>query len=125
MIESLAFIGCFILGCLAIFQAVLICGAPIGKFAWGGAHAVLPAALRAGSAIAIVLYTIFAIVLLDRAEVINVLGSRISEIGIWIIFVYFCVGIVMNAISLSKSERLLMTPTAFALAVIYLLVARS
>ena len=38
-----------ILGVLAVFQLALALGAPIGHFAWGGAHRVLPARLRIDS----------------------------------------------------------------------------
>src|SRR5690606_3719032 len=51
---------------LAFFQLALVFGAPLGRFAWGGQHEVLPANLRIGSAVSIVLYALFVVVLLDR-----------------------------------------------------------
>lgn len=53
-----ALIITILLTLLAIFQLALVCGAPLGKFAWGGQHKVLPPKLRIGSGIAIVLYAI-------------------------------------------------------------------
>ena len=49
-----------ILLALAIFQLALALGAPLGRFAWGGQHRVLPVRLRIGSAIAIVIYAVIA-----------------------------------------------------------------
>lgn len=43
--------------------------------------------------------------------------------GIWVLAVYFAVGVVMNGISRSKPERNLMTPVALVLAITTLLIA--
>ncbi|WP_244292716.1 hypothetical protein [[Micrococcus luteus] ATCC 49442] len=45
---------------MAVFQAALIAGAPLGHLVWGGRHKVLPPNLRIGSAVSIVLYALFA-----------------------------------------------------------------
>ena len=114
-----------ILAALAVFQAALIAGAPIGRFAWGGQHRVLPTKLRIGSVVSIVLYALFAIVILQRAELIDRIPDAIARVGIWILAAYFVLGIVMNGISRSKPERNLMTPVCLVLAVLCLLVALS
>ena len=114
-----------ILAALAVFQAALIAGAPIGRFAWGGQHRVLPTKLRIGSAVSIVLYALFAIVILQRAELIELLPDAVAQVGIWILTAYFVLGIVMNGISRSKPERNLMTPVCVVLAVLCLVVALS
>lgn len=112
-----------VLGALGVFQIALAAGAPIGRFAWGGQHEVLPRKLRIGSAVSVILYLVFAIVILDRANVIDLLPDPVSAIGAWVLFAYFGLGIVMNAISRSKPERNLMTPVTLALAILTLLVA--
>lgn len=112
-----------VLAALAVFQLVLIAGAPIGHFAWGGQHRVLPAKLRVGSVISIVLYALFAIVILQRAELIELIPDAVARVGIWILTAYFVLGIALNAISRSKPERNLMTPVCLVLAVLCLLVA--
>ena len=48
-------------------------GRPLGRFAWGGTHEVLPPGLRVASALSIVLYGAVALVLLDAADVVDVL----------------------------------------------------
>ena len=114
-----------ILGALAVFQFALIAGAPLGRFAWGGQHRVLPTRLRIGSLVSIVLYAIFAVIILQRADLISVVPDAIARVGIWILTAYFVLGIVMNGISRSKPERNLMTPVSLVLAVLCLLVALS
>lgn len=123
MVEFAAFLGCAILACLAIFQIALIAGAPIGKYSWGGAHMILPPKLRIASASSIVLYALFAVILLCKAGVLSLLGGRVVDIAIWIVTAYFFVGIFMNAISRSKPERMVMTPVASMLAISFLIVA--
>ena len=108
---------------LAVFQIALIMGAPLGKFAWGGAHDVLPRQLRIASISSIILYAIFAAFVLSKASVLELIPNNSAvNIGMWVFTVYFFLGIVMNAASRSKSERLVMTPVAAVLAVLFLLV---
>lgn len=124
MIEILAFAACVLLAGLALFQLSLIFGAPLGKFAWGGAHTVLPTKLRLGSVVSIILYAVFAVIILDRAGMLNITDNRsTSNLMIWALTIYFFIGVFMNGISRSKPERNLMTPLALALAVLCLLIA--
>jgi len=114
-----------ILAALAVFQLALALGAPLGRFAWGGAHRVLPARLRIGSLVSIVIYAVIAVLALDRTGLIDVVPDGVSAVGMWIVFGYFVLGIVMNALSRSKPERYTMTPVVTVLAVLSLLVALS
>lgn len=114
---------CVILAALAVFQLALALGAPIGRFAWGGQHRVLPARLRIGSAVSIVIYAVIAVLALDRAGAVDVVSDVVSTVGMWIVFGYFVLGIPMNAISRSRPERYTMTPVVTVLAVLSLFVA--
>lgn len=114
---------CVALGVLAVFQLALVLGAPIGRFAWGGQHEVLPARLRIGSAVSIVIYAVIAVLALDKAALVDVVPDAVSTVGMWIVFGYFVLGIALNAISRSRAERLTMTPLCAVLAVLSLLVA--
>jgi hypothetical protein len=114
-----------ILAVLAVFQLALALGAPLGRFAWGGAHRVLPTKLRIGSLVSIVIYAVIAVLALDRVGLIDVVADGVSAVGMWIVFGYFVLGIAMNAISRSKPERYTMTPIVAVLALLSLLVALS
>jgi hypothetical protein len=124
MIEIAAFVACLVLSGLTVFQIALVLGAPIGHFAWGGAHRVLPGKLRVGSVIAVLLYAVFAVFILDKAGLVDVIADdSVTAVGMWVITGYFTLGILMNGISRSKLERAVMTPTAFVLALSSLVVA--
>lgn len=124
MIEILAIITCLVLASLTVFQIALIAGAPIGKYAWGGQHTVLPRNLKIGSAVSILLYVSFAIIILSKAGLIAILNNQsFLNVAIWVLASYFWLGIIMNGISRSKPERNLMTPVALTLALLTTVIA--
>jgi|SRR5665647_2548815 len=123
MITASAVAACAVLGLLAVFQVALVLGAPIGRFAWGGKNDVLPSRLRVGSVISIVLYAVFALVLLDRAGLVDVMSDGVSKVGAWVLAGYFLIGIGMNAISRSKPERFTMAPVSAVLCIASVIVA--
>lgn len=124
IVELLAIFSCAVLLCLAIFQSLLSTGYPLGRFAWGGRHDVLPTKLRIGSAISILLYIFFAVIILSAAGVANIISNeQLTSIAIWVLVAYFFLGVFMNGISQSKLERAVMTPVALCLALSCLLIA--
>ena len=116
-----------LLGALAVFQLALAAGAPLGRYAWGGQHdGALPARLRSGSAVSIVIYALIAVVALERAGVIDLIpGEVVETVAMWVIAVYFALGIVMNGISRSKPERYTMTPVVIVLTAASVILALS
>lgn len=112
-----------LLGLLALFQLSLALGAPLGRFAWGGRHRVLPARLRIGSAVSILIYALIGVIAWDRVRAIDVFGEPFSEVAMWVVFGYFVLGILMNAISRSKPERLTMVPVTIVLSVLAFFIA--
>ena len=89
MLVVVALMGVLLLGGLAVFQLLLIAGVPLGRFAWGGQNVVLPARLRIGSAVAVVLYALFAVLMLQAAGAFSVLPDGAADVGIWILAGYF------------------------------------
>ncbi|HKP06792.1 MAG TPA: hypothetical protein VJU58_06025 [Microbacterium sp.] len=120
-----AVIACLVLGALAVLQICVAAGAPWGRLVWGGAHRVLPRRLRIASAASVLLYAGFAAVLLSRAGLLPGGDSLLLRILTWVLFAYFAVGIVMNAVSRSRVERLTMTPVCVVLAAATLVIALS
>jgi hypothetical protein len=124
LVHIAALAACAVLAGLAVFQAALIAGAPLGRFAWGGQHNVLPAGLRIGSAVSIVLYAAFGYAALAKASMVPALGNgTVTSVLAWVLTGYFALGVLMNAISRSKPERAVMTPVALFLAIAYLVLA--
>lgn len=115
---------CIVLALLGVFQLALAAGAPLGRFAWGGGQERLSAPLRIGSLVSILIYAVFAVVVAQRAGLVALLPAPdIASIGAWVIAGYMALGILMNAISRSKLERLVMTPVALVLFATSLVVA--
>jgi hypothetical protein len=114
-----AVVAVVLLAALAVFQVALVAGAPLGHFAWGGQYRVLPSRLRIGSAVSTLLYAMFAIII--WAAVTR--SSGFGDIGIWVLTAFFGLGVLMNGISRSRPERLLMTPVVLVLALCCLVIA--
>ncbi|MET0956088.1 MAG: hypothetical protein ABWY68_09055 [Cryobacterium sp.] len=111
---------------LIVFQLALIVGAPLGHFAWGGQDRVLPVQKRLGSAISIGLYLVFAVLVLQRADLATVLPwPGAVFVATWVLAGYFALGIVLNAVSRSRPERLTMAPLSAVLTVLTVIVALS
>jgi hypothetical protein len=119
MIMTAAVLGCVLLAGLAVFQGLLVAGAPLGRFAWGGQHRVLPTRLRIGSVVAIVTYALVAVVLVAAVRQ----AGGVADVAVWVLTGYFVLGVGLNAVSRSRAERLVMTPVALLLAGCCLLVA--
>lgn len=117
-----AYAGLLILLGLSLFQLLLILGKPLGEYAWSGQQRVLPKKLRIASIFSIVLYVVFGVFLASKAGIVQLIAqSSLLDIGMWVLTGYFTLGVCMNALSRSKKERMVMTPVALLLAVIFLL----
>lgn len=79
-----AYLAVVILAGLAVFQVLLAAGRPLGRFAWGGQHDVLPPNLRTGSLVSILLYAVFAVIILERLGCYRLASAfRTSPSGRW------------------------------------------
>ena len=100
-----AVVSLVLLAALAVFQGLLVAGYPLGRFAWGGQNTVLPANLRVGSAVSIVLYAAFAVLILQAAGALALLPNGVVAVAIWVLAGYFALGIAMNAVSRGACSR--------------------
>ncbi|HEX2739045.1 MAG TPA: hypothetical protein VHM69_01260, partial [Rubrobacter sp.] len=94
---------------MAAFQAALALGAPLGSAAWGGAHeGQLPMGLRIASAVAVAVYSLFALLVLGRGGFQGVpLPYGVLRWGTWVLVVLMILGMFMNVASSSGWERFL------------------
>lgn len=105
-----------------MFQALLVCGLPLGRFAWGGQHEVLPTRLRLGSLVSLFIYIVIGWVLLARAGQGS--GSHgILGVATWVIAGLFLLGTAGNLASRSRPERFVMSPAAALLCALTVVVA--
>jgi hypothetical protein len=124
MTNAAAVSVCLILGALAVFQGALVLGAPLGRFAWGGQHRVLPTKLRAGSVAAVLIYGVMAAVVLARADLWRQeLSETMLRTATWVVVAYLLLGVAGNLASRSKSERMVMAPVSAVLGVLTAVVA--
>jgi hypothetical protein len=111
-------------GVIAAFQAALALGAPLGRAAWGGKHVRLPTRLRIGSAVALVVWIVAALVVLARAGVdASPIPAGVARWGTWVLFGLLVIGALMNAASSSRWERFGWAPFSLVLAVLTFVVA--
>ena len=114
-----AVLAAFVLGAISVVQLAAAAGRPWGRFVWGGQHEVLPRRLRIGSAVSVVVYVVMAAALIARATGIE----RALGVVVWVLFGYFTLGVLVNAVSRSPSERAVMTPACVVLAACSFVVA--
>jgi hypothetical protein len=107
------------------FQVALAAGAPWGRAAWGGKHAGrLPRNLRIGSAVAVVVWAMVIVVLLDRAGMpIIELPDEVSYWATWLLVPVLVLGAIMNVASSSPYERFGWGPLAAVVALLALVIA--
>lgn len=111
---------------IAAFQVALALGAPLGRAAWGGAQDRLPMRLRIGSAIAVVVWVLAALIVLARGgSPVIALPSIVVDWGTWGLAGLSAIGAVMNFASSSPWERFGWGPLALILAALCVLLAIS
>ena len=110
---------------LGLFQVALASGADWGHAAWGGASAELSTAQRVGSAVAVLIWTAAAVVVLGRGGLLR--SSRrlaLFRWGTWIVAVVAGLGSLANFASQSRYENVVLGPLGLALAILCVVVAR-
>jgi hypothetical protein len=107
---------------LAVFQAALVAGAPLGRAAWGGADAHLMMAQRVGSAVSVGFYIVAIVVVRGRAAGRQ---ERRYRWGAWALAVLLGLAAIANIASESQWENFLLAPVALVLAALCVVVART
>jgi hypothetical protein len=108
---------------LSVMQILIICGLPVGEYAWGGQHRVATPRLRLLAVVAIALYVGFSLLLMSRSSVLAGGSTRMVVVATWVLFAYCAVSIALNAASRSRRERIVQTPVSILLTLSVLVVA--
>jgi hypothetical protein len=109
-----------ILALLTVFQLLLILGLPLGHAAWGGQNEVLPTGYRVASAASILIYGAILWIARRRIDKPDRKGFRIAA---WLLFAFFCVGVLLNTVTSSAIEHI-WVPVNLILAWAFFLLAR-
>jgi hypothetical protein len=107
----------------AVFEAVLLAGVPLARFAWGGEDHYLQPRHRPLAVLAIVgaLAGIFAA--LQGANVVLVIPVLASELACYFFVALFFAALILTARSRSLLERQVMLPFWVVLAALFLIIA--
>jgi hypothetical protein len=109
---------------IACFQAALALGTPLGRAAWGGTNARLPARLRVASLISAGVWVLAALVILGRTSYrVSPVQTGVARWATYVLVGVLALSAIMNTASRSNWERFLWGPVALILAVVCLLVA--
>ena len=112
-----AIVAAVLFGGLVLFQLALALGAPWGRAAYGGQNAELSTRLRVTSAVAAVVWSGVALVVLKRAgfDVWAPLPASWLPVAIWVVVALMAVAVIMNAITPSALERAIWLPVSILL----------
>jgi len=119
-----AWIATILLIGLICFQLLLALGFPLGKAAWGGKYAKLPAGLRIASFAAVGFLSFSAACTLEKSGIAVILNDpRIVSYTVWVFSAYFALNTILNLVSKSRLEKIIMTQIALMLCILYLIVS--
>jgi hypothetical protein len=95
------------LGVIALFQLMLALGRPWGQWAYGGFHeGVLPDNLRMTSTVAVAVWSVAALLVLEAGEVIALgISPTVVRPAMWTLAAVLGLGTLMNAISGLMDKR--------------------
>jgi hypothetical protein len=95
---------------------LLVPGAPLGRFAGGGQHRVLPVPLHAESVVSIAIYALLATVVLARADLVSPgIPEGVVRTPTCVVVTCFFLGVGLNLASRSRPERAVMSPVSAVL----------
>jgi len=112
MIQTVAaYVFSVLASIIFLFQVALVLGAPWGHLTLGGRYSGrLPGRMRGFAAFSALLIALFAAMVLSRAGLVLPGCESAARIGIWFVVGYSVLGILMNAMSKSRWERILWIP---------------
>jgi len=126
MITFAGVVAAAIFAAVAAFQITLAAGAPWGGLAWGGARdGRLPAPMRLGSGVAVVVLMFFALIILAQAGVTSwspVPTGALRAIS-WAIAGFMALNTLGNLVAKSRFERFVMGSATAILVVACIIVA--
>jgi len=119
-----ALIAVVVFALVSVIQLLLALGLALGKLAFGGKYERLPTNMRIMSIVAIGIFVLASLSVLERAGIIIIFNNPIFVLVIvWVIAVYLAFNTFLNAMSKSKKEKLIMTPLSLISAICCFIVA--
>ena len=112
--------------CAAGFQIALAWGAPWGRLTWGGRFpGRLPGHMRLVAVLSMILLLSFAVIVAVRAGVVWPHGMPLSRTLAWGVVAYCALGVIGNAFTSSRWERIVWLPVVLIMLACSIVVAVS
>lgn len=111
-IGSITFLGAVIL------YILLSLGLPYGEFAMGGRHRIMPPQMRVACGVSVVIQLVAILYLLQAGNVISI-GLPFDRRVCYFFAVYLMLNTIMNLLSRSMKEKLVMTPLSLITAICF------
>jgi hypothetical protein len=103
-----------------ILYILLSLGLPLGDFAMGGKHRVLPWTLRLASVVSVFVQIIAIVILLQLGHTMPILlPSSVARAFGYFFTIYLTLNTIMNLMSKSKKEKFFMTPLSLMAAICF------
>ncbi len=119
-----ALIGSFLFGMVIVLYILIALGVPLGEYAMGGKYKILPKHMRVVFAFSIILQLVGVIVLLQTGSYLKLIFPAGITRGICFVYAfYLTLNVIMNFMSQSKKEKLVMTPLSAITAVCFWITA--
>ncbi len=116
----IAILGASTFSVVIILSILLICGLPLGELTMGGQYKVFPKKLRIVLVFQLALQIFFVIIILQMGGIIPLWFSKnVTKIVCIVMAVYLSLNTVMNCISRSKKEKVVMTPLSLISAICF------
>ncbi len=119
-----AIIAAVLLAAIVILYLLLVFGLPYGELAMGGRYRVVPKDKRYIFIFSVILQIAAILVILQIGGVVPLMLPRaVTRIVCFCFAAYFTFNIVLNAVSKSKKERAVLTPTSAVIAICFWITA--
>jgi len=111
------------IGSITFFGAVILyillsLGLPYGEFAMGGRHRIMPSQMRVACGVSVVIQLVAILYLLQAGNVISI-GLPFDRRVCYFFAVYLMLNTIMNLLSRSMKEKLVMTPLSLITAICF------
>ena len=106
-----ALIGSFLFGMVIVLYILIVLGFPLGEYTMGGKYKILPKHMRIVFVFSIILQLAGVLVLLQTGGYLKLmLPAGITRGMCFFYAFYLTLNVIMNFMSQSKKEKLVMTP---------------
>lgn len=115
-----AIIGACLFSIVIILSILLICGLPLGELTMGGQYRILPKKFRIMAIFQLIIQVFAVIIILQSGGVLSLWFSyKTTKIICFVFAVYLSLNTIMNILSKSKKEKIIMKPLSFLAAICF------